>query len=181
MADRSVRPARPDDLAGLVSVQRSVATALGLPTEAESEALLARWRHVLALREPPLVLVALEGLLVVGMALADRVRDDPATAESTAESTGKPPRVAELLELGVLPGRRLLGHGSRLLTALADHAREAGADGLLAWIPEQADLLATFVAGAGWSPDGASRVLANEAGAELTEARWRTWFDCDVA
>ena len=68
-------------------------------------------------------------------------------------------------------GRR--GHGSRLLAATVDHARQDGMTRAVAWVPE-ADLASRdFLMSAGWAPDGLVRALDTGAG-ELREIRLHT-------
>ena len=68
-------------------------------------------------------------------------------------------RTVELGPLLVEPrwGRR--GHGSRLLAAATDVAKQDGADHALIWIPEDDSVSAAFLASAGWGPDGRVRTL----------------------
>jgi GNAT superfamily N-acetyltransferase len=54
-------------------------------------------------------------------------------------------------------GRR--GHGSRLLAAATDIARQDGADHGLIWIPEADSVSSAFFTSAGWGPDGRVRTL----------------------
>ena len=65
-------------------------------------------------------------------------------------------------------GRR--GHGSRLMAAAVDLAREAGMTRAVSWIPEADTVTREFLVGAGWAPDGLVRALDTGAG-ELREIR----------
>lgn len=70
------------------------------------------------------------------------------------------PDVAELLALEVDPDHQRRGHGSRLLSAAVDHARADGAVTVLAWCALEDQVRRSFLADAGWGPDGAYRDLA---------------------
>lgn len=149
MADVSVRPARPEDAEHVAHVQLTTwKTAYGglLPASALELPLAqvaAVWLN--AIEAPPSpqhrVLVACEQDSVVGFAASEPAEDG-----------------VELTALLVEPrwGRR--GHGSRLLTACADHWR-ADADLAVAWAFEADTVLIGFLESAGWALDGASRAL----------------------
>lgn len=117
------------------------------------------WRT--AVRTPPSaahhVFVALEGQWRVGFAAvgpdADRQPTDP-----------DPEATAAITALLVEPrwGRR--GHGSRLLAAIADTARNAGLTRLVAWVPAADTASLEFYRGAGWAADGVARTLDTGAG-----------------
>ena len=157
-ADRSVRPARPDDapaLGTLQSVAWRDAYARVLPAE-ELAALdpgeLARsW--AVAIRQAPSarhhVLVAAEGEVPVGFAALA-----PAGDPDLHPGTG-----TELLTLVVGPGRRGRGHGSRLLSASAEVVRNDGVQELTTWVGADEDAVRAFLEAAGWAPDGATREL----------------------
>jgi GNAT superfamily N-acetyltransferase len=172
MADVSVRPARPDDATEIGRIQVDTwrtAYAEVLPAavlESLSEqAAAAAWAE--AIGGPPSprhhVLVALEqqwrvGFVALGPA-TDLEADDPDQRTTVA--------IAPIL---VEPrwGRR--GHGSRLLAAAVDHAREDGMTRAIAWIPEADTPSREFLTSAGWAPDGLARGLDTGAG-ELREIR----------
>ena len=124
----------------------------------------AAWEH--ALSSPPSayhrVLVALDGLEVVGLASCE-----PAPDEDLEVPTG------ELGALLVEPrwGRR--GHGSRLLAAAVDLWREDAVQQAVAWVFEQDQVLADFLTSGGWGPDNAGRTL--ESGStSVRQRRWHT-------
>jgi GNAT superfamily N-acetyltransferase len=122
-------------------------------------ALAQGWRA--AVSAPPSLahhlLVAMEGEWRVGFVAfgpdADVQPGDPA-----------PDRTAAIGLLLVEPrwGRR--GHGSRLLAAVADLAREAGATRLVAWVPIADTSSLEFYRSAGWEADGLQRSLDTGAG-----------------
>ena len=138
-ADASVRPARPSDAAEIARIQavtwRTAYRAV-LPSELLDEwdeaAATARWHA--AVSTPPTpghgVLVALERQTVVGFAaygppeLSADERPDPAGPTTEISTLLVEPRW----------GRR--GHGSRLLAAVADLARDGGAARLQTWVLE---------------------------------------------
>jgi GNAT superfamily N-acetyltransferase len=66
-------------------------------------------------------------------------------------------------------GRR--GHGSRLLAAVADLARETGTARLQVWLLEPDTVSSGFFESAGWAPDGWARTL-DTGGPPLRELRW---------
>ncbi len=78
---------------------------------------------------------------------------------------------AELLVMGVHPGHRRRGHGSRLLNAAAETARELSFDWLTTWLLGRAEDDRAFLATAGFAPDRARRervVGVDAAGRERT-------------
>ena len=115
------------------------------------------WRQ--SLGRPPearrRALVALQHDRVVGFALTG-----PATDPDTDPAVD-----GELGEFTVDPGRTREGHGSRLLQACVDTLQADGFARVTCWIDSTDDELRAFLTGAGWAPDGASRELADEAGA----------------
>ncbi|MDP9115866.1 MAG: GNAT family N-acetyltransferase [Actinomycetota bacterium] len=172
MADVSVRPGRPDDVAEVARIQIETwrvgyaeilpAAVLASLSSAEAD---AAWDA--AVNQPPTprhhVLVALDQDWRVGFAAsapaADLEPDDP-----------DPDTTAVIGPLLVEPrwGRR--GHGSRLLAATIDHARLDGMTRAISWVPEGDAASREFLISAGWAPDGLARVLDTGAG-ELREIR----------
>lgn len=172
MADVSVRPARPDDAAELGRIQVETWRAAygeivpaavldGLSTEVAEQVWAA------AITEAPTprhrVLVAMEGEQRVGF-----VAFGPAT--DLEETDPDPTSTIAVAPMLVEPrwGRR--GHGSRLLAATVDHARQDGMTRAIAWIPEGDTVSRDFLTSAGWAPDGLVRALDTGAG-ELREIR----------
>jgi GNAT superfamily N-acetyltransferase len=180
-ADASVRRARPADAPEIARVQavtwrtayRSV-LPLEVLDEWDEAASTAVWHA--AITSPPTpghgVLVAVERDAIVGFAaygpaeLADGEQSHPAGPTT------------ELSTLLVEPrwGRR--GHGSRLLAAGADLARETGAARLQVWLLEPDTVSAGFFESAGWGPDGWARTLDTGA-SPLREVRWHALIDDD--
>lgn len=173
-AEVSVRPARPEDAAAMARVQAvtwRTAYRSVLPPEVlddwDDNAATEAWRA--AVGAPPTpehgTVVAVERDEVVGFAAfgpaepPEGQRADPATPTT---------EVAVLL---VEPrwGRR--GHGSRLLAAVADLARAAGATRLQTWLPESDQASAGFLESAGWGRTGWVRTLDTGA-APLREVGW---------
>jgi GNAT superfamily N-acetyltransferase len=68
--------------------------------------------------------------------------------------------VAEVVAFEIDPAHRGTGHGSRLLNAVADTARDLGFRRLVLWSPERDESRVAFLRGAGATPDGARRVRA---------------------
>jgi GNAT superfamily N-acetyltransferase len=175
MADASVRPATPGDADELARIQAAVWAVVhggALPEDlleaVGSTEATERWRTAIA--EPPSprhrVLTALAGEQVVGFAALA-----PAADPDTIASLD-----GELLALCVDPASAGGGHGSRLVNAVADVARDDGVHHLHAWLATAETELRAFLAGAGWADDGATRSLDLRGdGAVLVEqARLRT-------
>jgi GNAT superfamily N-acetyltransferase len=172
MADVSVRPARPDDVAEIARIQvetwRICYLAILPAAVIESlsiEIALAAWQQAVTAPPSPRhhVLVAQEQEPVVGF-VAFGPADDLEPEDPDPETTV---HVGPLL---VEPrwGRR--GHGSRLLAAAVDLARLDGMTRATAWIPEGDVVSRDFFESAGWAPDGLARALDTGAG-ELREIR----------
>jgi GNAT superfamily N-acetyltransferase len=173
-ADVSVRPGLPDDAAGIARVQvvtwrtayRSALPAAVLD-DWDAESAEALWRA--AITSPPTpghgVLVALEQNTIVGFAAFG---PPELTAAEQSDPAGPTSEISTLL---VEPrwGRR--GHGSRLLSAVADLAAGSGAARLQVWLLEDDRVSAGFYESAGWAPDGWARTL-DTGDAPLREVRW---------
>ncbi len=157
MADVSVRPAQPADAERVARVQLSTwrtAYADLLPPEAldvpEVQA-AALWLG--AVESPPTprhrLLVAFEREDLVGFAASGPAPDDDLDPATTVE----------LLTLIVEPrfGRR--GHGARLVAASVEDWRRSGAETAVAWVWERDPATRSFLASAGWEPDGNVRGL----------------------
>jgi GNAT superfamily N-acetyltransferase len=178
MADASVRPARAEDAAEIARIQvdtwrAAYAALLPEPVLAGLDASAAEPVWAAAITEPPTprhhVLLAMEGQWRVGFVAfgpADTA-DTAETAETAAADTDTTVAIGPIL---VEPrwGRR--GHGSRLLAAAVDHARDDGMTTAIAWIPEGDTPSREFLQSAGWAPDGLVRALDTGAG-ELREVR----------
>lgn len=166
MADVSVRPASTVDVAEIARIQTDTwrtAYAKVLPAEVldglDPAGFAAGWQA--AVQHPPTpehhVLVAMEGDVAVGFTAfgpdEDRQPDDP-----------QPDSTVAIGVLLVEPrwGRR--GHGSRLLAAVADLARTAGVDRLVAWVAAADTASLEFYRSAGWAADGLQRNLDTGAG-----------------
>lgn len=159
-ADASVRPATAGDVDAVGAVHsRSWRTAYAdhLPAEVlealDPVALAGAWTG--AVTSPPSprhhVLVACAGSTVVGfLALDDS---------------------GELVGLHVDPAHQRRGHGSRLLAAAADLAREDAVPALSAWCPLVDTVRREFLLSAGFGPDGAWRELDVPGADGLREAR----------
>lgn len=170
LADASVRRARANDAPAVGLVQATVfreAYAGQVPDDVvarfEPEAFARSWRESLA--APPdgihRLLVACAGDQVVGLC-AIGPSQDPDAGGATGEVT----------VLGVHPDARRQGHGSRLLNAGVDLLREAGAESVTLWLLAHDEGTRGFVAGSGFTPDGAyrDRVVSPDGGT-LREVR----------
>lgn len=163
VADARVRPAQPADADELGRIQavtwRQAYDAILPPDALEAmspEVAADAWRQ--AITAPPsdghVVLTAYEtskaDTNVVGFAALAPAADDE--SEVTAPT-------AELATILVEArwGRR--GHGARLLSAAVAHARERGADHLIAWVLGGDKATESFLESAGWARDGWTRPL----------------------
>lgn len=175
-ADHSVRVAWVADADAIGAVQartwRTVYAA-GLPAqvlaELDPQALGQSWAA--AIRRPPSarhrVLVALERNVVVGFA-AVGPSEDPDADPSTD---------AELAALLVDPEHLGLGHGSRLLAAVADTSRADGFARLTTWVLGGDDALRAFLESAGWAADGAHRELGADDDSTARQVRLHTTLE----
>lgn len=157
-ADVSVRVAWTADAAAIATVQVTAwrdAYAGLLPSEnlaeLEAEPFAERWSSALAKPGDARnrVLVALERASVRGFAVTGPSPDPDAD----------PVADGEIAELVVDPGARRAGHGSRLLQACADTLRSDRFRQARTWVSSTDDACRTFLADAGWAPDGAHRQL----------------------
>jgi GNAT superfamily N-acetyltransferase len=157
MADRSVRVAWADDAPAIAAVQARAwrqSYARLLPADVladiDAEAFARTWRQAIA--RPPSarhrVLVALERNTVVGFA---------ATAPS--DDLDAEPVDGEVVALHVDPDATGAGHGSRLVSAVADTLRADGFSHARVWVIAGDDALRSFLEPAGWAADGAHRKL----------------------
>lgn len=167
-ADASVRTARPNDAPAVGLVQAFVWQAeyaeILDPTVLEQltgPRFASVWRQ--SLERPPLprhrLLVACAGPQVTGYVALGPAEDEPGLPEGT---TGM------LLDGGVHPEARGVGHGSRLLNAAVDTLRAGVAQGDLeavaTWVLADAETTRSFLQQAGFEPDGAwrDRVVADD-------------------
>jgi len=170
-ADGSVRVAVPGDAATIAGIQADALrlnyVAL-LPDEAIDDFDVAAatngWAE--AINNPPShqhrVFVAVGPNSVVGFA---------ATAPAT-DTDLNPEADAELLALHVAPDQVRLGHGSRLMAAVVDHARDDGVARLVMWVFAADDPMRMFLRDNGWEPDGSTRDL--DVGELLHQVRLHT-------
>lgn len=193
MAHGYVRPARPSDVAELALLQVStwqVAYASILPTsvlghasDAGLEMATTQWRH--AIEEPPgedyRVLVAVDespsGSWLAGFAASSPATSDDLLAWDDEDvSEGKSTKHSSILLISTLLvaprwGRR--GHGSRLLAASIDLARDNGFITGITWLLEGDKASRRFFHSAGWEPDGVARSLDMN-GTLIDELRYTT-------
>jgi GNAT superfamily N-acetyltransferase len=156
--DGSVRLAQVSDAAAIARVQAaalSISYRDLLPARAmarfNEDAARVAWTTAISAPPTPThrVFVALSKSDVVGFA---------ATAPGADEDLD-PEADAELLALHVDPTALRQGHGSRLMHAVADHARDDGFARLVMWVFAADDALRGFLHAAGWAPDGSTRDL----------------------
>ncbi|NUS73622.1 MAG: GNAT family N-acetyltransferase [Corynebacteriales bacterium] len=183
MADAFVRPAIASDAPQIAQIQIQTwnIAYLGhvpdtvLRASAASEELLsAQWRSAVVAPPTPAhrVLVAVEHTAqradIVGFSASGPAGDD----ELPLPGAQTPLMVTTML---VEPrwGRR--GHGSRLLAATVDLARDSHCDAALIWLLERDVASRNFFTSAGWSPDGTVRTLDMD-GVLVEEKRYVTYF-----
>jgi ribosomal protein S18 acetylase RimI-like enzyme len=170
VADASVRTAKPTDAPAVGVVQSAVWTqayAGRVPDDVvalfEAPAFAKAWRQ--SLENPPegvhRLLVARAGEQVVGFA-----------AIGPSQDPDSGPARGEVTAIGVHPGARRLGHGSRLLNACVDTLRGAGADDVAIWVLADDEATRAFLVASGLGPDGAfrDRVVSPD-GSTLREVR----------
>lgn len=139
-----------------------------LPTDAiaafDVEAATQQWAS--AISTPPSqrhrVLVAVDLTSVVGFAATVPATDDDLDREHDVE----------LLALHVEPAHTRMGHGSRLMAAAVDYARDDGAALLVTWVFAADDPLRLFLRANGWDSDGSTRDL--DVGELLHQVRMHT-------
>lgn len=186
-ADVSVRPAVPEDAATVAGIHaRTLRATLQAGTGAELSpevAAMLRPEHLhgawaAAIRERPtpvhLVLVALAGPQVVGFAAlapADAPIEVGPGGAKTAGSDVPGGPVAEILALEVPAAHGREGHGSRLLAACADLAREQGVARLQTWAVQGEEARTRFLTSAGFAPLGVRRTL-DVGGTNVVEVCW---------
>ena len=184
-----VRPARVEDLTAIGQVQAATMLASleaghtaehGAPLPEGVRAMIAApviaagWEAAVA--EPPSpehhVLVATTAQAdaasrtVVGLlGLAPTQSMD---AEGQVDEAGV--QAVEVTALGVEPASQRRGHGSRLLAAAVDLARQDGARALVAWAVHGDESVRRLLASVGMAPTGAHRVLG--VGEGITEDCW---------
>lgn len=168
-ADVSVRPATPEDEAPIARVQlRAWRTSHGellgeeVLEQLDVTAVREQWSDAITAPPSPAhhVLVACDGARVVGF------------AASAPVDSG-----IEVLALEVDPDHQRGGHGSRLLTACVDLARDQGVDHLQTWVLDGDVAREQFLTASGLGPDGVHRVLAvgpaDDGGTRsVSEHRW---------
>lgn len=174
VADRSVRLAWAADTTAVGQVQarawRSSYADL-LPQELlddiDGEQFAEAWNH--AVVRPPTarhrVLVALDAGRVVGFA---------ATAPS--EDPDAKPDDGEIVAFHIDPDELGEGHGSRLISAVADTLRADGFTRGRIWLVVGDDAMRGFLEPAGWAADSAHRTLdlTGDASATLRQVRLHT-------
>jgi GNAT superfamily N-acetyltransferase len=158
-ADRSVRTAWVADAVAIGQVQARAWRAAYEPLlpahlldGLNADELGGTWAE--AIRRPPSarhrVLVALDRATVVGFAALCPAEDPDAD----------PVADAEMSVLAVDPEHVGRGHGSRLLSAVADTCRADRFSRLTTWVLVGDDPLRRFLESAGWAADGAHREVA---------------------
>lgn len=174
VADRSVRLAWAADTDTVGWIQerawrRSYANVLpaALLDQVDHADFTAGWKH--AVTHPPTarhrVLVALDSGRVVGFAATAPSEDPDAT-----------PTDGEIVAFHIDPDELGLGHGSRLLAAVADTLRADGFTHGRIWVVVGDEAVRGFLEPAGWAPDTAHRTLdlAGDGQSTLRQVRLHT-------
>ncbi|MDO5048930.1 MAG: GNAT family N-acetyltransferase [Actinomycetaceae bacterium] len=164
-ADRSVRPAVPQDARVIAQIQAanmltSLASGIdgsldpSVPAALDTNDMMRTWRSTI---EQPAgagqrVLSALDGALVVGFAAA-------VPGAGVEEVKGLEEAGTEIIALEVESGQVGNGHRSRLLAAATDLAKDEGAKNVRTWIIAGDDERIRFFQEAGFGPAGVMRKL----------------------
>jgi GNAT superfamily N-acetyltransferase len=157
-ADGTVRVAVPGDAEMIAAIQADtlrIGYRVLLPQAAvesfDLEVAAAQWKA--AIETPPSrrhrVFVALDLTSLVGFAATSPPTDDDLQPETDAE----------LLAFHIAPGKAREGHGSRLMAAVVDHARDDGVTRLVTWVFAADDPMRLFLRANGWDADGSTRDL----------------------
>ncbi|HZV25746.1 MAG TPA: GNAT family N-acetyltransferase [Acidothermaceae bacterium] len=170
-ADGSVRLATTDDAATIASIQadalrQSYSALLPEPAIDGFDLAAATNGWTTAISSPPSprhrVFVAVDLAGVVGFAASAPAADADLNSE----------RDAELPAFHIAPAQTRLGHGSRLMAAVVDHAQDDGVSRLVMWVFAADDPLRMFLRDSGWEPDGSTRDL--DVGELLHQVRMHT-------
>ncbi|WP_207203735.1 GNAT family N-acetyltransferase [Actinomyces minihominis] len=139
----------------------------------------ATWNSTIALGDEQKrgVLVATDSGEVVGFA-AFAVSEGEAEAESVVPGLPfeVPTSSAQILVFEVAPSHRRIGHGSRLLAAIADILRPQGVPGMVVWIVGEDQDRVRFFRKAGFAPVGVRRGADTGVG-EVVEHLWFAALD----
>lgn len=180
LPDSFVRPSIVSDVPFIgtmhaTTMRAALAAALGhdlseeLERQISAEELAKGWSDSISAPPSPAyrTLTAVEGAAIVGFA---------ATAPADQPLAGAPednPGVMEILALEVPRNNGRKGHGSRLLSAIAEFAEKDRVTEMQVWILVGDEAKTRFFQGAGFAPRGIQRSL--DLGAErVTEQCWYT-------
>ncbi len=179
MADYSVRPARAADAGAIWQIQQQallqdIAAACGgvcppAAREAIDQTPGARsWEDTITAAQPnSAVLVALRADRVVGYGALTALPEPAKTPDGHGSID------AEITALDVRAADQRCGHGSRLLAALMDSAREFCVRGVCTWVIAGEESRTRFLTTAGFAPLGVKRTLDVGDG-DLTQLGWYT-------
>lgn len=162
----SVRLALPSEAAAIAAVQRRSWTQLydepvaaRMLDSADLAAMGQAWEA--AIQRPPLA--TLRVLVAVDSSQGShRVVGFSAVGPSN-DADANPAQDGLVAEFAIDPLAQRLGHGSRLLQAAMDTLRADGFTRATWWVRASDDPLRSFLAGAGWAPDGAHAEVGDEA------------------
>ncbi len=183
----AVREARQADVARISDIQaasmvETVVTIAGekhrpsIQEQLKPELIAQTWSETIA-ADPALgrgVLVAWDEEGVRGFAAyvtPDKKHSIAAGLDNSSLPFEVPVGSTQILALEVEDQARRCGHGSRLLAAVADSAREESSPGLLVWIVGEDEERVQFFEKAGFAPVGVKRSLDTGAGV-MTEHLW---------
>lgn len=167
-----VRPARESDLpligrvhaatmlasmeAGHASAHEGAGLPAGVRAMIAAPVVAAGWEEPVTAPPSPHhhVLVATQGALVVGLlglAPTQGLDDSGQPVEGS--------RAVEVTAIGVAPEHQRLGHGSRLMAAAVDLAREDGASAVSVWAVRGDESMSRLLTAVGMAPTGMRREL----------------------
>lgn len=170
----SCRLAYPAEAATIAALQRRVWDA-DLPADlaramlagVDLDAMTQAWTT--AITRPPLA----QFRVLVAVSDTGRVAGFAAVGPS-ADPDATPGQDALVGEFAIDPQFRRLGHGSRLLNAVADTLRADGFARATWWVRSTDDATRAFVTASGWDADGAHRELEGPDGVTAKQVRLHT-------
>ncbi|CAM2732257.1 GNAT family N-acetyltransferase [Actinomyces slackii] len=182
-----VRPARAEDLPAMGRVHAATMLASleaahdsahgaalpqGVRDMIAAPVITAGWQEAVTAPPSPAhhVLVSTQGDEVVGLLGLAPTRARSEAEEAEGAEGADAALAAEVTALGVDPAHQARGHGSRLLAAAVDLARQDGAQALVVWAVRGDESLTSLLRAVGMAPTGARRDLP--VGQGITEECW---------
>lgn len=161
------------------SIMSQVLAGVGVPVDFTEAGIEQAWSHTIGLPEQKgqAVLRAIEGETFCGFAAFASVsvplEQRNRVNESKLPSVKRHPedRAAEIVALEIVPTLRGRGHASRLLSAIADLAKQSKLARLQVWIMADDQAKIGFFRRVGFAPAGMRRMLP-VADRQITEHLW---------